>query len=159
MNPTPSGGAAQVWTQPLFSFVEERIFMRFPDALWMQKDLAACAPARACGTRAAPAGRPGPERGAARRFHVPGLGLFRINVFRLLWRSFYVCVTTLLAALLPARPRPARPTCRSAPQRRPRAAARADARARAVLQRHRGPARRAGLLAADHLLPDPGAPG
>ena len=159
MNPTPSGGAAQVWTQPLFSFVEERTFMRFPDALWMQKDLAACAPARACGTRAAPAGRPGPERGAARRFHVPGLGLFRINVFRLLWRSFYVCVTTLLAALLPARPRPARPTCRSAPQRRPRAAARADARSRAVLQRHRGPARRAGLLAADHLLPDPGAPG
>jgi len=60
------------------------------------------APAPPCSRRA------GPERGRARRFHVPGLGLFRINVFRLLWRSFYVCVTTLLAALLPARPRPAR---------------------------------------------------
>ena len=33
----------QVWTQPLFSFVEERIFLKFPDALWMQKDLARCA--------------------------------------------------------------------------------------------------------------------
>ena len=34
----------QVWTQPLFSFVEERIFLKFPDALWMQKDLARCTP-------------------------------------------------------------------------------------------------------------------
>ena len=39
-------------------------------------------------------------------FYVPGVGLFRINVFRLLWRSFYVVLTTLLAALLPARPPP-----------------------------------------------------
>lgn len=33
---------SQVWTQPLFSFVEERIFLKFPDATWMQKDLARC---------------------------------------------------------------------------------------------------------------------
>ncbi|KAK9823051.1 hypothetical protein WJX81_004074 [Elliptochloris bilobata] len=68
-------GELPVWTQPLFSFVEQRIFMNFPNAMWMQKDLAS--------------------------FYVPGLGLFRINVFRLLWRSLYVALTTLLAALLP----------------------------------------------------------
>ncbi len=37
-------------------------------------------------------------------FHIPGVGLFRVNLFRLLWRSFYVVLTTLLAALLPVRP-------------------------------------------------------
>ena len=32
----------QVWTQPLFGFVEQRIFLKFPDSTWMQKDLARC---------------------------------------------------------------------------------------------------------------------
>ena len=46
---------------------------------------------------------------AGRSFRVPGLGLFRINVFRLIWRSAYVVLTTMLAALFPARP-PVQPT-------------------------------------------------
>ena len=34
---------SQVWTQPLYSFVEEHLFKRFPNAHWLQKDLARCA--------------------------------------------------------------------------------------------------------------------
>ena len=124
-----TGAVMQVWTQPLFSFVEERIFLKFPNATWMQKDLTRRAPvmhsplaerpwewrleAVVAAGRTAHLHTPGcslcnvaaAERAAARAASTSrASALFRINVFRLLWRSFYVVLTTLLAALLPARP-------------------------------------------------------
>lgn len=60
-----------------------------------------CTCARA---RHARPGRGGDSEHGRCSFHIPGVGLFRVNVFRLLWRSFYVVLTTLLAALLPVRP-------------------------------------------------------
>ncbi|KAK9824631.1 hypothetical protein WJX72_011857 [[Myrmecia] bisecta] len=67
-------GAYQVYTQPFFGFVESRVLRAFPKNHFVTHEYA---------------------------FHVPFLGILNFNMFRLVWRTLYVCFTTVVAMLLP----------------------------------------------------------
>lgn len=64
-------GAYQVYVQPIFSFVEKTAAIKFPDSDFVNKEI-----------------------------KVPIIG-FKINLFRLVWRTFFVVLTTVISMLLP----------------------------------------------------------
>nr|GME07610.1 amino acid permease 6-like [Ipomoea batatas] len=67
-------GAYQVFTQPLFAFVEERCKRRWPESRFVNQETA---------------------------IEVPCLPRLSFSAFRLVWRSAYVVVITLVSMLLP----------------------------------------------------------
>nr|GMD90339.1 amino acid permease 6-like [Ipomoea batatas] len=67
-------GAYQVFTQPLFAFVEERCKRRWPESRFVNQETA---------------------------IEVPCLPRMSFSAFRLVWRSAYVVVITLISMLLP----------------------------------------------------------
>ncbi|XP_010530203.1 PREDICTED: amino acid permease 5 [Tarenaya hassleriana] len=68
-------GAYQVYCQPLFAFVEKQASKRFPDSKFITKEIKI-------------------------RFF-PGLKPYNLNLFRLVWRTFFVILTTLISMLMP----------------------------------------------------------
>ncbi|XP_019196917.1 PREDICTED: amino acid permease 3-like isoform X2 [Ipomoea nil] len=68
-------GAYQVYCQPLFAFVEKTAKDRFPDSKLITRDLQ---------IPLFPGGKP-----------------FKLNLFRLVWRSVFVVITTVISMLLP----------------------------------------------------------
>ncbi|KAK9906703.1 hypothetical protein WJX75_006478 [Coccomyxa subellipsoidea] len=68
-------GGYQVWIQPFFGFVEASAFRYFPNNRFLQWELFAV--------------------------ELPGIGLFRASPFRLIWRTIYVIIITIVAMLLP----------------------------------------------------------
>ncbi|CAH8354722.1 unnamed protein product [Eruca vesicaria subsp. sativa] len=67
-------GAYQVYCQPLFAFIEKQASVRFPDSDFIAKDI---------------------------KIPIPGFKPLRLNFFRLIWRTVFVIVTTLISMLLP----------------------------------------------------------
>ncbi|XP_061352626.1 amino acid permease 3-like isoform X2 [Gastrolobium bilobum] len=67
-------GAYQVYCQPVFSFVEKNAAKRFPDSDFVNKDI---------------------------EVSIPGFPSYKLNLFRLVWRTIFVIVTTLISMLLP----------------------------------------------------------
>ncbi|KAJ1397073.1 Amino acid transporter, transmembrane domain [Sesbania bispinosa] len=67
-------GAYQVYCQPLFSFVEKAASEKFPDSDFVNKDI---------------------------EVPIPGFRPFKLNLFRLVWRTFFVILTTVISMLLP----------------------------------------------------------
>ncbi|KAF8103586.1 hypothetical protein N665_0188s0513 [Sinapis alba] len=67
-------GAYQVYCQPLFAFIERQASARFPDRDFIAKDI---------------------------KIPIPGFKPFRLNFFRLIWRTVFVIITTLISMLLP----------------------------------------------------------
>ncbi|KAF3518396.1 hypothetical protein DY000_02064165 [Brassica cretica] len=67
-------GAYQVYCQPLFAFIERQASTRFPDSDFIAKDI---------------------------KIPIPGFKPFRLNFFRLIWRTVFVIITTLISMLLP----------------------------------------------------------
>lgn len=68
-------GAYQVYAQPLFNFVEKWASKKFPNSKFITKEL---------------------------EIPIPGYKYpYKLNLFRLVWRSLYVIVTTIAAMLLP----------------------------------------------------------
>nr|GMC47275.1 amino acid permease 3-like [Ipomoea batatas] len=65
-------GAYQVYCQPLFAFVEKTAKQKFPHSNLIARDL-----------------------------QVPLVPNFRLNLFRLIWRSLFVVFTTIISMLLP----------------------------------------------------------
>ncbi|RWR78637.1 amino acid permease 3 [Cinnamomum micranthum f. kanehirae] len=67
-------GAYQVFCQPLFAFVEKWANERWPESEFIAKEI---------------------------RVPVPGFRPFKLSLFRLVWRSAFVVVTTVISMLLP----------------------------------------------------------
>ena len=67
-------GSYQVFSQPLFAFVEKIVASRFPDSDFVKKEI---------------------------EIGVPGLRPYKLNLFRLVWRTIYVVISTVIAMLLP----------------------------------------------------------
>ncbi|KAJ0025616.1 hypothetical protein Pint_08572 [Pistacia integerrima] len=67
-------GAYQVFCQPLFGFVEKWSHKRWPESNFINT-----------------------EHGV----NIPFLGLYYVNMFRLVWRTIYVIVTSVLAMIFP----------------------------------------------------------
>ncbi|MFQ6640772.1 hypothetical protein Gotur_015989 [Gossypium turneri] len=67
-------GAYQVYCQPLFAFVEKRASDKFPDSKFTTKDI---------------------------KISIPGFRPYNLNLFRLVWRTCFVMITTLISMLLP----------------------------------------------------------
>ncbi|EXB60127.1 hypothetical protein L484_013392 [Morus notabilis] len=67
-------GAYQVYCQPLFAFVEKQAAQRFPDSEFITRDI---------------------------RIPLPGSRFYNLNLFRLVWRTIFVILTTLISMLLP----------------------------------------------------------
>lgn len=68
-------GAFQVFCQPLFSFVEENVPKAFPASKFFSKEF---------------------------QIPFPGMGQpYSINLFRLIWRTFFVVLTTTISMALP----------------------------------------------------------
>ncbi|KAI9201556.1 hypothetical protein LWI28_025281 [Acer negundo] len=68
-------GAYQVYCQPLFAFVEKAAANRFPDSEFITKDI---------------------------KIPIPGFNKhFNLNLFRLIWRTVFVILTTVISMLLP----------------------------------------------------------
>ncbi|KAI5394368.1 amino acid permease 4 [Lathyrus oleraceus] len=68
-------GAFQVFCQPIYSAVEKTAAKRFPDNDFINKEI---------------------------EIPIPGIvSPLKINLFRLVWRSFFVIVTTIISMLLP----------------------------------------------------------
>lgn len=67
-------GAYQVYCQPLFAFVEKAVANRYPDSDFITKDII---------------------------IPVPGFRPYKLNLFRLVWRTIFVIITTLISMLLP----------------------------------------------------------
>ncbi|KAF5467928.1 hypothetical protein F2P56_012132 [Juglans regia] len=68
-------GAYQVYCQPLYAFIEKSAKERFPDSDFVNKDIIIPIPG----------------------FHYP----YRLNLFRLFWRTIFVIITTVISMLLP----------------------------------------------------------
>ncbi|XP_040996943.1 amino acid permease 3-like isoform X2 [Juglans microcarpa x Juglans regia] len=68
-------GAYQVYCQPLYAFIEKSAKERFPDSDFVNKDIIIPIPG----------------------FHHP----YRLNLFRLFWRTIFVIITTVISMLLP----------------------------------------------------------
>ncbi|KAJ0231531.1 Amino acid permease 1 [Hirschfeldia incana] len=67
-------GAYQVFAQPIFQFVEKKCNRNWPDNKFITSEYSV---------------------------NIPFLGKFNINLFRLVWRTAYVVVTTLVAMIFP----------------------------------------------------------
>lgn len=67
-------GAYQVYCQPLFAFIEKNAAKRFPDSEFVTKEI---------------------------MIPIPGFHPFRLNFFRLVWRTLFVITTTVISMLLP----------------------------------------------------------
>ncbi|KAL0702033.1 hypothetical protein Bca4012_058155 [Brassica carinata] len=67
-------GAYQVYCQPLFAFIERQASVRFPNSDFIAKDI---------------------------KIPIPGFKPLRLNFFRLIWRTVFVIITTLISMLLP----------------------------------------------------------
>ncbi|XP_010428816.1 PREDICTED: amino acid permease 3 [Camelina sativa] len=67
-------GAYQVYCQPLFAFIEKQASIRFPDCEFIAKDI---------------------------KIPIPGFKPLRLNLFRLIWRTVFVIITTVISMLLP----------------------------------------------------------
>ncbi|KAK7311522.1 hypothetical protein RJT34_09725 [Clitoria ternatea] len=67
-------GSYQVYSQPLFAFVEKNVAQRFPHSDFVNKEI-----------------------------EVPllGLQLYKLNIFKLVWRTIFVITATLISMLLP----------------------------------------------------------
>ena len=67
-------GAYQVYCQPLFSFVEKTAADRFPNSDFVNKEI---------------------------EVPIPGYHPYKLNLFRLVWRTIFVILTTVISMLLP----------------------------------------------------------
>ncbi|KAK7282695.1 hypothetical protein RIF29_11673 [Crotalaria pallida] len=68
-------GAYQVYCQPLFAFIEKNAAKRFPDSDFINKDI---------------------------DVPIPGLSHpYKLNLFRLVWRTIFVITSTVISMLLP----------------------------------------------------------
>lgn len=67
-------GAYQVYSQPIFAFIEKSAVRRWPDSDFITKEFNA---------------------------PIPGLRWFKLNPFRMVWRSTFVVLTTVISMLLP----------------------------------------------------------
>lgn len=67
-------GAYQVYCQPLYAFVEKYATQKFPNSQFITKEIL---------------------------IHVPGCKPYKLNFFRLVWRTMFVVVTTLISMLMP----------------------------------------------------------
>jgi amino acid permease len=67
-------GAYQVYCQPIFAFVEQRASQRWPESGFITKEIA---------------------------IPVPGFRRINLNLFRLVWRTMFVILTTIISMLLP----------------------------------------------------------
>lgn len=67
-------GAYQVFCQPLFAFIEKFASNRFPDSQFINEDIS---------------------------IPIPGFRSLKLNLFRLVWRTIFVIITTLISMLLP----------------------------------------------------------
>ncbi|XP_010537371.1 PREDICTED: amino acid permease 3 [Tarenaya hassleriana] len=67
-------GAYQVYCQPLFAFVEKQASARFPGNEFIAKEI---------------------------KIPVPGFKPYNLNLFRLIWRTAFVIITTVISMLLP----------------------------------------------------------
>ncbi|PQQ07949.1 amino acid permease 3 [Prunus yedoensis var. nudiflora] len=67
-------GAYQVFAQPIFALVEKTAAEFFPNSQFITEDI---------------------------RIPIPGFGAYNLNLFRLVWRTFYVIITTLISMILP----------------------------------------------------------
>lgn len=68
-------GAYQVFCQPLFAFVEKYAIARFPDSDFINKDIQVPLPG--------------------------GFRPYKLNLFRLVWRTIFVITTTIISMLMP----------------------------------------------------------
>jgi len=67
-------GAYQVYCQPLFAFVEKQATEWFPDSDFISKEI---------------------------DIPIPGIKPYKLNLFRLVWRTIFVIVTTVISMLMP----------------------------------------------------------
>ncbi|CAN6459409.1 unnamed protein product [Victoria cruziana] len=67
-------GAWQVFTQPLYAFIEEWASRKWKTSQFINKEYSV---------------------------NLPGCGPYSINIFRLLWRTVYVVLTTVIAMAVP----------------------------------------------------------
>ena len=67
-------GSYQVYCQPLFAFVEKHAAQMFPDSDFLNKEI---------------------------EIPIPGFHPYRLNLFRLVWRTIYVMLSTVISMLLP----------------------------------------------------------
>ncbi|XP_056164314.1 amino acid permease 3-like [Syzygium oleosum] len=67
-------GAYQVYCQPLFAFVEKTAVKKFPNSQFITREI---------------------------KIPIPGLSPYKLNLFRLVWRTAFVIATTVISMLLP----------------------------------------------------------
>jgi hypothetical protein len=67
-------GAYQVSCQPLYAFIEKEAAQRFPDSEFITKDI---------------------------NIPIPGFRPYNLNLFRMIWRTLFVVLTTVISMLLP----------------------------------------------------------
>ena len=67
-------GAYQVMSQPIFSFIEKFVSNRFPDSQFINKDV---------------------------KIPIPGFRSLKLKLFRMVWRTIFVIITTLISMLVP----------------------------------------------------------
>ncbi|XP_034691283.1 amino acid permease 4-like isoform X1 [Vitis riparia] len=67
-------GAYQVFSQPIFAFIEKWLSKKCPSSTFITKEI---------------------------KVPIPCWGVYNLNLFRLVWRSAFVMVTTLVSMLLP----------------------------------------------------------
>ncbi|KAF8023680.1 hypothetical protein BT93_F1009 [Corymbia citriodora subsp. variegata] len=67
-------GAYQVYCQPLFAFVEKNAVKKFPNSRFVTREI---------------------------KIPFPGLSPYKLNLFRLVWRTVFVIATTMISMLLP----------------------------------------------------------
>ncbi|MCD7471120.1 Amino acid permease 3 [Datura stramonium] len=67
-------GAYQVYCQPLFAFIEKTAAEWYPDSKFITKDISV---------------------------PIPGYKPYNLNLFRLVWRTIFVIITTVISMLLP----------------------------------------------------------
>lgn len=67
-------GAYQVYCQPLFAFVEKWAAHKWPQSKFISKEI---------------------------KIPIPGLGHYNLNLFRLVWRTIFVIISTVLSMVLP----------------------------------------------------------
>ncbi|XP_050363496.1 amino acid permease 3-like [Argentina anserina] len=67
-------GAYQVFAQPLYAFVEKKAAQLFPHSHFITKEI---------------------------DIPIPGFSYYKLNLFRLVWRTLYVILTTLLSMIFP----------------------------------------------------------
>lgn len=68
-------GAYQVYCQPLFAFIEKTALEWFPDSKFITKEISVTL--------------------------IPGCRPYKLNLFRLVWRTVFVVITTVISMLMP----------------------------------------------------------